>query len=172
MVLWFDIDKTLIDTQPGGRDKSKYLYDGKPLRFQIPRGECTWGVSQYKTFNLSVNNPEFIKWWGELERDLCPQDPFKSNLHGGSLRIKVDDVTYIFDENSNQVSPEIREGLFRGRELSCLIGVESNYFFNGNWGLTVRAHQVRFYGAEQTAPAPEVYEPSVLKSGVCAFLDS
>ena len=171
MVLWFDIDKTLIDTQPGGRDKSKYLYDGKPLRFQIPRGECTWGVSQYKTFNLSVNNPEFIKWWGELERDLCPQDPFKSNLQGGSLRIKVDDVTYIFDENSKQVVPEVREGLFRGQELSCLIDIESNYFFNNVWGLTIRASQIRFYGIEQPILTPPAEAPALAK-GICAFLDS
>jgi hypothetical protein len=174
MVLWSDVSKDVIDVVPGMKDKSKYLYDGKPLRFQIPRGACTWGVSQYKSFNVDIKNPEFTIWWTELERRLCPQEPFKSNLSGNSLRIKIDEATYIFDENSKQVVPEVREGLFRGQELSCMIDIESNYFFNNLWGLTIRASQIRFYGTEQpsavamTTPA----EVSVLAKGVCAFLDS
>jgi len=154
MVLWSDINKDVIDVVAGMKDKSKYLYDGKPLRFQIPRGVCTWGVSQYKSFNIEIKNPEFIQWWVELERRLCPQEPFKSNMSNGSLRIKIDDATYIFDENSKQVTPEVREGLFRGQELSCIIDIESNYFFNNVWGLTIRASQIRFYGTEQPIAAP------------------
>ena len=174
MVLWSDVSKDVIDVVPGVKDKSKYLYDGKPLRFQVPRGTCTWGVSQYKSFNIDIKNPEFTAWWTELERRLCPQEPFKSNMANGSLRIKIDEATYIFDENSKQVVPEVREGLFRGQELTCLIDIESNYFFNNVWGLTIRASQIRFYGTEQpsavamTTPA----EVSVLAKGVCAFLDS
>jgi hypothetical protein len=173
MGLWSDIEKNLIEIAPGGRDKSRYLIDGKTFRFQIPRGMCQWGVSQYKSFNVEVTNPYFIAWWSELERRLCPQEPFKSNLHNGSLRIKIDDATYVFDENSKQVSPEIREGLFRGQELSCLIDIESNYFFNGNWGLIVRAYQVRFYGDEKPLNVSEPHvESAVLQKGICAFLET
>ena len=171
MVLWSDVEKNLIETQPSGREKSRYILDGKTLRFQIPRGLCKWGVSAYKSFNLEVTRPDFIEWWCELERRLCPQEPFKSNLQSGSLRIKIDDATYIFDENSKQVSPEVREGLFRGQELSCIVDIESNYFFNGNWGLTVRAYQIRFYGEEVAAPSLNE-PPSVLTKGICAFLAS
>jgi hypothetical protein len=174
MVLWVGLNKDGIDVVAGMKDKSKYLYEGKPLRFQIPRGTCTWGVSQYKSFNIEINNPEFIEWWTELERRLCPQEPFKSNLSGNSLRIKVDEATYIFDENSKQVTPDVKEGLFRGQELSCIIDIESNYFFNNVWGLTIRASQIRFYGTEQ--PIPVASTPAadvpVLAKGICAFLDS
>ena len=173
MVFWRDIEKNLIETHTSNRDKSRFIFDGKPLRFQIPRGKCTWGVSQYKSFNIDITDGEFVAWWSELERRICPQEPFKSNLHNGSLRIKIDDATYIFDENSKQVSPEVREGLFRGQELSCLVDIESNYFFNGNWGLTVRAYQVRFYGPETSVASEETAaDVPVLQKGVCAFLDS
>jgi hypothetical protein len=171
MVLWSDIEKNLIETQASGREKSRYALNGKTLRFQIPRGMCKWGVSAYKSFNIDMTHPEFIEWWGELERRLCPQEPFKSNLQSGALRIKIDDATYIFDENSKQVSPDVREGLFRGQELSCLIDIESNYFFNGNWGLTVRAYQVRFYGEPAPEPSSSA-SPPVLAKGICAFLAS
>jgi len=170
MVLWSDINKDLIDVTPGMKDRSKYLYDGRPLRFQIPRVMCTWGVSQYKSFNVDLQNPAFIEWWTELERRLCPQEPFKSNLSGSSLRIKIDEATYIFDENSKQVTPEIQEGLFRGQELSCLISIESNYFFNNVWGLVVRASQVRFYGGDEGAEE-EAPDDTVLQKGTCAFLE-
>jgi len=173
MVLWSVVAKDVIDVVPGMKDKSRYMYEGKPLRFQIPRGACTWGVSQYKSFNVDIKNPEFTAWWTELERRLCPQEPFKSNLANGSLRIKIDEATYIFDENSKQVTPEVREGLFRGQELSCIIDIESNYFFNNVWGLTIRASQIRFYGIEQ--PSPDAVKPDevpVLAKGICAFLDS
>lgn len=173
MVLWGDINKDLIDVTPGMKDRSKYLYDGRPLRFQIPRGVCTWGVSQYKSFNIEFNDPKFIEWWSELERRLCPQEPFKSNLSGNSIRIKIDEASFIFDENSKQVTPEIREGLFRGQELSCLIDIESNYFFNNVWGLVIRASQIRFYGTEQpSAVVVETPETPVLQKGICAFLET
>jgi len=169
MVLWYDLNKDLIDVVPGARDKSKYVYEGRPLRFQIPRGMCTWGVSQYKSFNVDLSNVEFIEWWADLERRLCPQEPFKSNMLNGSLRIKIDDSTYIFDENSKQVVPEIQECLFRGQELSCIVNVESNYFFNDVWGLTVRASQIKFYGGDEDEEDEDA--PVVLEKGVCAHLE-
>ena len=78
---------------------------------------------------------------------------------------------YIFDENSKQVTPEVREGLFRGQELSCLIDIESNYFFNGNWGLTLRAYQVKSWGGGEQPETPQVSEP-ILAKGICAFLET
>lgn len=172
MVLWSSIDKNVIDTVPWGKEgKVKIsLEGGAPLRFQIPRGHCKWGVSAYKSFQLSLANPEFVAWWKDLETFLCPQEPFNSNLKLNDLRLKIDDATYIFDENSKQVCPEIREGLFRNQDLSVLVDVDSTYFFNGAWGLTCRASQVRFYGSETAEPESPAETPSVLKPGVCAFL--
>ena len=171
MGLWTAIAKNGIDIVPGLKDKSKYMYDGRPLRFQIPRGACTWGVSQYKSFNVEIGDPDFITWWSELEQRLCPREPFRSNMLNGSLRIKIDDGTYIFDENSKQVVPEIQEGLFSGQELSCIIDIESNYFFNDVWGLVVRASQVKFYGPVEQTPDVAPDDSPVLAKGSCAFLD-
>jgi hypothetical protein len=126
-------------------------------------------VSAYKSLQVDLSNQEFVDWWRDLETRLCPQEPFNSNLKGNSIRLKIDDATYIFDENAVQVSPEVREGLFRGQELSCLIDVDATYFFNGNWGLTVRVYQVRTYGGG-AAPCVTAQE-SVLPKGICAFLE-
>ena len=173
MVLWSEItDKNVIDSALWGKEgRAKFSQAGAPLRFQIPRGRCKWGVSAYKSFQLTVQNPDFIAWWKDLETFLCPQEPFNSNLKLNELRLKIDDATYIFDENSKQVNPEVREGLFRGQDLSVLVDIDSTYFFNGNWGLTVRAAQIRFYGtAEEETARPAETGPPVLTPGVCAFL--
>jgi hypothetical protein len=158
MSFWHEIDLTHIEITPGTREKSRYTYKGGPLRFQVPRGMCTWGVSAYKSFNIEFSDEEFINWWKNLESMLCTREPFTSNMRLSSLRVKIDESTYVFDEGSHQVSPEVKEGLFRGQELSCIIDIDSNYFYNENWGLTVRAYQVRYYGTDS------------LEKGKCAFI--
>jgi len=169
MVFWYQIDLSAIETTATGKDKLRYTINSAPLRFQIPRGMCTWGVSAYKSLQLDISDEEFINWWKNLEGILCNREPFTTNMKAGnngitSLRIKIDESAYIFDQDSKQVSPEIKEGLFREQELSCMIDVDSNYFYNGNWGLTVRMVQVRYYGEPPK-------EPDVFEKGVCAFLD-
>jgi hypothetical protein len=145
---------------------------------------CTWGVSGYKSFQIELNDPNFIQWWRSLEAQLCPaaasgdslSPPFNSNLKKGaepehSLRIKIDDSVYIFDQNSKQINPDVKEGLFRGQELSCLIDIDSTYFYNGNSGLTIRAYQIKTLSeGESVPPVEEEAPPVALTPGVCAFL--
>jgi hypothetical protein len=169
MLFWNQIDTLKINVVPHTKDRSKYTLNGSPLRFQIPRSMCKWGVSSYKAFQVEISNEEFLTWWRDLESKLSVQEPFVSNLKGATLRLKIDDSTYIFDENSKQVSPEVQEGLFREQELSCIVDIDSNYFYNGNWGLIVRAYQVLYYGPEARV-TPEPTEAPILKKGVCAFL--
>ena len=173
MVFWFDIDTSQIEMVATTKDRTRFRYKGGPLRFQVPRGLCTWGVNGYKSFQVSVTDPDFIQWWRALEAQLCPVAPFNSNLKE-SLRIKIDDAVYIFDQNSKQINPDVKEGLFRGQELSCLIDVDSTYFYNENWGLTIRAYQVKTLTDPVTDPgsdAPSAEEsPVALTPGVCAFL--
>lgn len=166
MVLWSDIDVALIESVPSGRDRTLFRYKGGPLRFQIPRGACPQGVSEYKSFQVEVTNRDFLEWWSTLEAHLCTGTPFNSNLKNGSLRLKIDDAVYIFDQNSKQITPDVREGLFRGQELACLIDIVSTYFFNGSYGLTVRTYQVK------TLTEPEVVaeETAIFSRGSCAFL--
>jgi len=173
MVFWFDIDPAQIETIALNKDRTRFRYKGGPLRFQVPRGACS-GVNAYKSFQVEVSDPEFVQWWRQLEAQLCPRTPFNSNLRESSLRIKIDDSVYIFDQNSTQTTPEVREGLFRGQELSCLIDVDSTYFFNENWGLTIRAYQVKTLtdapslGNDASSFPPE--ESFSLAKGTCAFL--
>lgn len=171
MVFWYEIDTSDIDSLPFGKDDGRYKYRlGKgPLRFQVPRGKCTWGVSAYKSMQVEITDPQFTKWWKELETLICPQEPFNTNLKNGILRMKIDDATYVFDERSRQIEPEIQEGLFKGQDVSCLIDIESNYFFKGSWGLTVRVYQIKHYGGGEPEPEPEPEVP--IQKGVCAFLD-
>jgi len=174
MVHWFDLDKSFIEFLPANKDRNKFRYQGGPLRFQIPKGTCTWGVSSYKSMNVEIRNRDFVNWWRDLETRLCPQDQFNTNLKDMSLRLKVDDALYVFDENSKQVCPEVKEGLFRGTEVQCIIDVDSTYFFNGNWGLTVRVYQVKTTGSPSAAEScePVVSAETTLAKGVCAFLQA
>jgi len=174
MVFWNEIELGQIETVPTGRDRVKFRYQNGPLRFQVPKGRTTWGVSQFKSMVVDITHPDLAQWWSALETHLCPQEPFKSNMGPGpSLRLKIDEGAYIFDENSKQICPDIREGLFRGQDVTCIIDVDSTYFFNGNWGLTVRIYQLKTSGPNAAA-SPD--EPSLgasaggLKPGVCAFL--
>ena len=189
MVFWFDIDTSQIEMVATTKDRTRFRYKGGPLRFQVPRGLCTWGVNGYKSFQVSVSDPDFIQWWRALEAQLCPaasaasgegppSPPFNSNLKD-SLRIKIDDAVYIFDQNSKQINPEVREGLFRGQELSCLIDVDSTYFYNEVWGLTIRAYQVKTLtegtpdgGIPDAGNDAQAFpdSPVALTPGVCAFL--
>ena len=174
MVLWSDIDTARVEMIQI-KDKTKFRYQGGPLRFQVPRGMCTWGVSGYKSFQIELTDPNFIQWWRDLEAQLCPvasggpSPPFNSNLKEGGLRIKIDDSVYIFDQNSKQINPDVKEGLFRGQELSCLIDIDSTYFYNGNSGLTIRAYQIKTLSEAEDDDAPDE-EPIALTPGVCAFL--
>ena len=175
MVFWSDIEFGQIETLSMNKDRTRFRYCGGPLRFQVPRGMCQWGVNSFKSFQIEMTDANFLQWWRTLEGQLCPgAQPFNSNLKDGTLRIKIDDAVYIFDQNSKQINPEVREGLFRGQELSCLIDVDSTYFFNGNWGLTIRAYQVKTLNdapsVEASDAEPYVETPAVLKPGVCAFL--
>jgi hypothetical protein len=171
MVLWSGIDNTLIKSVAFVKDRDKFKYMGGPLRFQIPRALCKWGLSTYNSIQVDISNQEFLDWWRDLETQLCPQVPFNSNLKLNNLRVKVDDSVYVFNEEGKQVNPDLREGLFRGQQLNILLDIDSTYFFNGSWGLTCKASQIRYYDAgaiENEEPTPP---SAVLRPDVCAFLD-
>lgn len=173
MVLWSDIDTNMIEESKFGTTRTKFRIGSEPLRFQIPRGICTWGVSAYKSMQIDLTNPSFIHWWKDLETQLCPQEPFNSNIKGSSLRLKVDDSVYIFDHNSKQICPDVKEGLFRGQDVTCMIDIDSNYFFNGNWGLTVKLYQIKLM-TECVDTPPDATPDSLisLPKGICAFLET
>lgn len=158
---WTDVVFTDIETR-AVKDKVKFSYSGKPFKFQIPRGISHYGLSNFKSINVEIGQLEFNEWWTSLERHLCAAEPFKSNLSNGSLRIKMDDKTLVFNQDKILTFPSMEEGVFKGQEMSFQIEIDGTYFFNDVYGLVVRATQVVYYGSELSKPA-EV--PS------CAFLD-
>jgi hypothetical protein len=170
MVFWSEINFDQITSTTVGT-RQRFSYNGGPLRFQIPRGVCSNGIGEFKSLYVDLVHADFIQWWRKLESFLCPvlsTAPFNSNLKGDSIRLKIDDSVYVFDKDSKQINPEIREGLFRGQDVSCLIDVDSTYFFNGNWGLTVRVYQIKTLTEPVNDDPPE--ESFSLAKGVCAFL--
>lgn len=170
MTLWSDLDISKITVVQSRQGRNTYAYNNLPLKFQIPRGLCTWGVGSYKSFQVSISNPEFIDFWGRLENVLCSEIPFVSNMKGNVLRIKIDDGAFIFDEQCHQITPEVQEGLFKGQELSCSVQIDSSYFYNDNNGLVVKASQVRYYSPPLQEDVETFDEEDTPQLTKCSFL--
>ena len=142
---WNDVNLNDIETT-----YSRGMARFSGLKFQIPRGLCQYGLSEYKSINVEIGNKAFIDWWRELESKLCTSEPFNSNLKGASLRIKVEDGTPVFDSERTYKGSFTTAGEGSGKELSCMIEITGVYFFNNNYGLTVKCSQIMTYD-----PAPE-----------------
>jgi hypothetical protein len=142
---WSDIDLDAIEIKTV-KDRVKFTYKDGPFKFQIPRGMSS-GVGVFKSINVDVGQAaEFIEWWSVLEKRLCNQEPFKSNMNDGTLRLKIEDRTNIFNEKREISFPTIEEGLFKNLEVSCLIEVDGQYYFNDVYGLVVKCTQLMFFG--------------------------
>ena len=173
MPFWHEIDVNKIESHPNGT-RTRLSYESGPLRFQIPRGYTRYGVGQYKSITISNLEQKFLDWYKALEEKFLTLKSVKGNMTEYGLRIKVDDTTLVFNSESKFVAEEHVEGFLRDLDLSCIVDVEGTYVYKGVMGLTLRAHQIKFYAPvakipsfaeEDDAPAPE----PVLKG--CAFLD-
>jgi hypothetical protein len=164
MPLWSEIDKELIEIGTGQRVKFSYQ-NGGPLRFQIPRGLTRYGIGSYKSLTVdTLNNNEFTEWYKQLEKTLCPLEPFKSNMSDYGLRIKIDDRTLLFDNMGAYIPTDMCEGTLRGDEVSCIVDLDGYYFYNGNYGITCRAYQIKTHGGAAEPAQPQV------EFSECAFL--
>lgn len=132
-------------THAGGRNgTTKFSVDGRPFRFQIPRGKVLFGgLSGYKSITIETNE-EFANWWRqELEVALTKGlTPFKSNMSGINLRLKVDTSTQVFDPARGIKFPELNEGVFGGLTVTCIAEIVGTYFFQETFGLTCRIYQL------------------------------
>jgi hypothetical protein len=137
------------------------------LRFQIPRGLCQYGRSEYKTINVEIGNKAFITWWREMEGKLCQGEPFNSNLKGTSLRLKLEDDVPVFDDQRNYIGSYTKTGDGAGKQISCLIEISGVYFFNNQYGLTVKCVQLMAYADE-----PPTESDDVVAAPPLALLDS
>ena len=164
MPKWSEVDTSLIEVGTGQR--VKFVYQNGPLRFQIPRGITRYGIGSFKSLTVDVKDPEFAEWYKKLERVLCPLEPFKSNFSEYGLRIKVDDRTLLFDNEAKYLPVDLGEGTLRGDDVACIVDLDGYYFYNGNYGITCRAYQIKTYGGARED------EEVVEELTDCAFLET
>lgn len=142
--MWRTTDFSTVTHAAGRNGTTKFSVDGKPFRFQIPRGKVLFGgLSGYKSITIETSD-EFATWWrNELEVALVAGlSPFKSNMSGINLRLKVDPSTQVFDADRNIKFPELTEGTFGGQTVTCIAEIIGTYFFQETFGLTCRIYQV------------------------------
>jgi len=152
---WSEIDfseLTMTEKRGGGTKITP------SLRFQIPSGRVLYdGISSYKSVTLEMPE-EFAVWWNTvLDKELCTQEPFRSNMKDNCLRVKIDTLTQFFDEKKKSIFPSIEEGSLRSSHLTCLIEITGVYYFQEVYGLVVRAHQIVVHPAVlEVEEEPEV----------------
>lgn len=174
MPLWTDIDATLLEVKPSGNTRTKAVYSSGPLRFQIPRGYLKYGMSQYKTLSVSNLDPKFSEWFANIEKKVSRNaEPFKSALSEYGLRVKVDDSTLVFNSEGVFASDEHVEGYLRDLDISCIVDIEGAYLWKGVWGISCRAHQIKFYAPVAKIPQFEMEDEQSSQAPLkgCAFIE-
>ena len=153
MPKWNEVCIDDIEIEPGtGRSRPKFTLAGGPLKFQLPRGVCQWGINtEYKSFQVTVPDEDFVTWYENLERKLCSDVPFTSNLKAGTLRLKVDDSTLFFKADGSLVADGAER--MKGADVSCIMEISGSYHFNDKYGLTCRATQVRIWAEGEPVQA-------------------
>jgi hypothetical protein len=156
MPKWNEVNLSYLTVETG-RGRPKFGLGGGPLKFQLPRGICQWGYNpEYKSFQLSVQDPTFIDWFRNLEQKLCTDTPYRSNLKDCQFRMKADDSTLFFGPDGSMLEngPE----RMKGADISCIVEISGSYFFQDIYGLTCKANQVRIWN-EPAGAEPEVGSP-------------
>jgi hypothetical protein len=171
MPKWSEILTEEIDIEPGvGRTRPKFTLAGGPLKFQLPRGVCQWGVNaEYKSFQVSVPDEAFAQWYESLEKKLCSETPFTSNLRAGQMRLKADDGTLFFKADGTLLVDGADR--MKGADVSCIMEISGSYHFNEKYGLTCRATQVRIWQEGGDDPVIGSFGTSPLKVPRRALLD-
>jgi hypothetical protein len=112
-----------------------------PLRFQIPRGYCEYGISDFSQVLVKIADTEFLDWFKNIENILIQSKPIESRVKIDSISLKyVDGFTQVFD-SSNVFTDEPVS--FENSELDCMVDIDKVYNLNGKYGLTCKIFQVR-----------------------------
>ncbi len=161
-MLWHEVDFSKIKKTPGSRGGYDIKYNEKPLKFQIPLGRCNYGfsaftndrgVSSYSMNIEYVEHQSFQNWFADLETAIGTPEPFVSNLKDETLRVKIDDTTLIMNWVKQVEVIPIQEGTLRECDLLTIVEIPSMYFFRDQYGLTIRASQIRYkYEPKQETP--------------------
>ena len=168
MPLWSDIDLSLVEVSESASNRTKVVYQGGPLRFQLPRGYTKFGLSKYKSLTISNLNSKFMDWMGTLEKMVSQNgQPLKSNITEYGLRIKLDESSLIFNANSEFVQEPSVEGFLRDYDINCIVDVEGAYLWKGEWGINCKVYQLKFYPPVARIPQFEDGEDTLSQ---CAFI--
>lgn len=126
-------------------DNKKITYKNEPLRFQLPRGYCEYGISDHKSINVRILNDDFSNWFKRLEKHILPTvENIESNFNEDTIRIKiVEGFTQVFDSNN----VFMMDGhTFVNSDVDVLLDVSSWYSpfkdFN-KYGLVCKVYQIR-----------------------------
>jgi hypothetical protein len=171
MPLWSDVDLALVEVTETASNRTKVSYQGGPLRFQIPRGYTKFGLSKYKSLTISNLPLKFLEWMERLEKLVSKNaQPLKSNITEYGLRIKVDESSLIFNSNSEFIQEQSVEGFLRDCDVNCIIDLESAYLWKGDWGISCKVYQLKFY--PPVACIPQFSDDSDDTLAQCAFISS
>ena len=142
---WSEVDfsKISVTPKPRGGFDIKYGEDFGPFRFQIPTGVCEYGINEFSSIVVRIDeNTEFFEWFGRLENHIGRQEPWDTNAVGVSaLRLRTTDGTQFFDGPKFTFEP----GDLTNTEVRCIIEISGKYGpFNQKYGLTCKIYQLSF----------------------------
>lgn len=118
------------------------------MRFQIPRGYCEYGISQFGQLSVKISDTEFLEWFKNLERTFIKDGSLESRVNdeNSSISLKyVEGYTQMFDVSNVLM---LDEPNFVDSEVDCLVDVDRVYTLNGSSGVTCKIFQVRVMPVE------------------------
>jgi len=145
-MLWSDVDFNSLEI--GDVNQTTNFKFKEPLRFQIPDSMCIYGLSRYSErddykISLSIDNQEFIDWFGKLE-NCFKRTPWSSTLSSGTIKLKVDPASWIFNKNREIDEADLCDDKFQGYTVKCIVEINGVYHFKGFYGFLIRTYQLMY----------------------------
>jgi len=163
-MLWHEVDFSKIKKTPGSRGGFDIKYNENPLKFQIPLGRCNYGFNSFTndrgvaSYSMNIDyvaHQSFQNWFGDLENAISSPEPFVSNLKDENLRVKIDETTLILNWVQQVENVAVKDGALRDCEMLAIIEIPSVYFFRDQYGLTIKATQIRYKYDPRKAEEPK-----------------
>lgn len=140
---WSEVDFSKIELTPKPRGGFDIKYEGEPFRFQIPTGECEYGMNEFSSIVIRIDeNREFFEWFTRLEDHVGRQEPWDTNAVGNSaIRLRTTESTQFFEGPTFTFEP----GDLTNTEVRCIVEVSGKYGpFHDKYGLTCKIYQLSF----------------------------
>ena len=90
-----------------------------------------------------MDDPAFIQWYRDLENSFDKEN-WNTSLSGDTLKIKVDQNTWIFNKNKEIDESDLTDNRFQGYTIKCIIEISGVYFFKDMYGFLMRAYQLMY----------------------------